>query len=207
MSTAPAVTALFLDIGGVLLSNGWDRHMRLSAAEKFELDYEEMNERHHLTFDAFEKGHLSLADYLDRVIFYRERHFSRKEFTTYMFAQSRPHPEMIELIRGLKHRHRLKTVAVSNEGRELTEHRIDRFSLEEVIDFFVSSCFVQRRKPDPEIYRMALDMAQVSPQQVIYVDDREMFVTVAHKLGIRGIHHSDIETTRQALADHGLAPD
>ena len=198
------VTALFLDVGGVLLTNGWDRRMRAKAAELFGLDYTEMNERHHLTFDTYEEGKLSLEEYLDRVIFYQIRTFSRDEFKQFMFAQSRPFPEMINFIRKLKARYGLKIVVISNEGRELTVHRIQTFNLGEFVDFFVSSCFVHFRKPDADIFRMALDMAQVPQERVIYVDDRAMFVEVAQGLGLRGIVHKNVETTREALATLGL---
>jgi len=205
MQATTGVTTLFLDIGGVLLSNGWDRYMRRRAAQNFGLDYEELNERHHLTFDDYERGLLSLDAYLDRVVFFRERAFSREDFRAFMFAQSRPHSEMLDLVRRLKDRFRLKTVAVSNEGRELNDYRIETFSLDQIIDFFISSCYVHRRKPDPEIYRMALDMAQVAPQQVVYIDDRAMFVDVARGLGIRGILHDQFKATRAALATLGLS--
>ena len=198
------VTALFLDVGGVLLTNGWDRRMRAKAAELFGLDYTEMNERHHLTFDTYEEGKLSLEEYLDRVIFYQIRTFSRDEFKQFMFAQSRPFPEMINFIRKLKARYGLKIVVISNEDRELTVHRIQKFNLGEFVDFFVSSCFVHFRKPDADIFRMALDMAQVPQERVIYVDDRAMFVEVAQGLGLRGIVHKNVETTREALAKFGL---
>jgi len=203
MITAP-IRALFLDIGGVLLTNGWDHHMRQRAAETFGLNYEEMNERHHLTFDTYEEGKLSLDAYLERVVFYQPRPFSPEAFRAFMFAQSRPYPEMIELVRDLKARYHLKIAAVSNEGRELTVHRIRTFELGSLIDCFVSSCFVHYRKPDEDIYRMALDIAQVPPEAVAYIDDRAMFVEVAQGLGIRGIHHTEIESTSAALAALGL---
>jgi putative hydrolase of the HAD superfamily len=204
MSQPKPITSLFLDIGGVLLTNGWDHNMRQTAAEKFDLAYEEMNERHHLTFDTYEEGKLTLDAYLDRVVFYQERTFSRVDFKEFMFAQSQPYPEMIQLVRDLKARYGLKVAAVSNEGRELTVYRIRTHSLGEFIDFFVSSCFVHYRKPDEDIYRMALDIAQVSPSEVVYIDDRAMFVQVARGLDIRGIHHTSFETTRDALATIGL---
>lgn len=207
MPTATGITTLFLDIGGVLLSNGWDRHARRLAAEHFDMDYEELNERHHLIFDSYEKGHLDLASYLDRVIFYQKRPFSREAFKTFMFGQSQPHPAMFDLIRRLKANYPIKIVAVNNEGRELNAHRIHAFALPEVIDFFVSSCFVHMRKPDPGIYLAALDMAQASPQQVIYCDDRAMFIEAARTLGIHGILHSSCEATRSALAAVGFALD
>jgi putative hydrolase of the HAD superfamily len=203
-NTSPPIDALFLDIGGVLLTNGWDHHMRKHAAESFGLDYEQMNERHHLTFDTYEAGKLSLDTYLDRVVFYEKRSFSPEEFKSFMFAQSQPYEDMIALIKALKARYRLKVAAVSNEGRELTAYRIQTFHLETVIDFFISSCFIHFRKPDEDIYCIALDISQISPDRVVYIEDRAMFVKVAEGLGIRGIHHQDPETTRQRLEELGL---
>ena len=204
--TAPsAVTTLFLDIGGVLLTNGWDHKIRARAANKFGLDYDEMNERHHLTFDNYEEGKLSLDEYLNRTVFYEKRSFSQQEFKSFMYAQSQPYPEMIGLIGGLKTRHDLRIAAVSNEGRELTTYRVQQFKLSAFIDIFVSSCFVHYRKPDADIYRIALDIAQASPDQVVYIDDRAMFVEVARGLGIQGILHKDYETTQKALETMGLS--
>lgn len=199
------VTALFLDLGGVLLTNGWDRHARELAAQTFGLDRHEMDERHHLTFDTYESGKLTLDQYLARVIFYEPRDFTREEFRDFLFAQSRAFPEMIALIRALKERHRLKIAVVNNEGRELNQHRINAFCLGEFVDFFISSCIVHVRKPDEDIYRIALEIAHVPPEQVAYLDDRQMFVQVAQGLGIRGIHHTGYETTVEKLAQLGLA--
>jgi len=205
MITSFPVTTLFLDIGGVLLTNGWDHNIRTRAADKYGLDYDEMNERHHLTFDTYEEGKLSLDEYLNRVVFYQERSFSREEFKAFMYAQSQPFPEMIELMRGLKNQYGLQIAAVSNEGRELTVYRVQQFKLGNFIDFFISSCFVHYRKPDADLYHIALDIAQVSPEQVVYIDDRAMFVEVAQGLGIRGIIHKDYETTQKTLEVMGLA--
>lgn len=198
------IVSLFLDIGGVLLTNGWDHTMRQEAARKFDLDYEEMNERHHLTFDTYEEGKLTLDQYLKRLVFYHSRSFSQDEFMDYMFAQSKPKPDMIELVKELKKKYGLKIAAVSNEGRELTIHRVETFDLSGFIDFFISSCFVHMRKPDEDMYRMALDCAQVRADQVIYIDDRPMFIEVAGAMGIKGIHHTDLESTRKTLAGFGL---
>jgi putative hydrolase of the HAD superfamily len=200
------IRALFLDIGGVLLTNGWDHYARRRAAETFGLDYEEMDERHHLTFDTYEEGKLSLDDYLTRVIFYKDREFSSQDFKSFMFAQSKPYPDMITLVSALKEHYNLRIAAVSNEGRELTVYRIKKFELGSFIDFFVSSCFVHYRKPDPDIYRMALDIAQVAPEEVLYIEDRLMFVEVARSIGLQGVCHSDFESTRHKLASLGLSP-
>jgi putative hydrolase of the HAD superfamily len=198
------ITSLFIDLGGVLLTNGWDRNARELAAQTFHLDRAEMNERHHLTFDTYESGKLTLEQYLSRVVFYEPRGFTPQEFREFMFAQSKAFPEMIELIRTLKSQYKLKIAVVNNEGRELNESRIHTFQLDAFVDFFISSCFVHVRKPDQDIYRIALDIAQVPPDQVAYLDDRLMFVQVAETLGIRGIHHTDHASTCAKLAALGL---
>jgi putative hydrolase of the HAD superfamily len=202
--TTTKITTLLLDIGGVLLTNGWGRASRKLAAEQFGLDPEDMEERHYLTFDTYEQGKLSLDEYLDRVVFCRGRAFSRDDFKKFMFGQSKPFPRMLELMRSIKARHGVKIVAVNNEGRELSVHRIRTFALAGIFDVFVSSCFVHYRKPDADIYRMALDIAQASVETALYIDDRLLFVEVAHSLGLQGIHHREERETRNALAGYGL---
>ncbi len=196
---------IFLDIGGVLLTNGWDHTMRSMAAERFGLNYEDMNERHHLTFDTYEEGKLSLNEYLRRVVFYEPRPFSMEEFREYMFKQSKAHNEMIDLMSQIKAKYSLNLAAISNEGRELMEYRIQNFKLDNLIDFFISSCFVHYRKPDVDIYRIALDIAQVSAAHAIYIDDRPMFVDIASDLGIPSVVHSNLSETRKALENLGLS--
>jgi putative hydrolase of the HAD superfamily len=199
-----AIKCLFLDIGGVLLTDGWNHAARELAAKTFNLDLKEMEDRHHLTFDTYEVGKLSLADYLDRIVFYEQRPFSQAQFQEFMFAQSKPFPEMLDLICRLKAAYHLKIAVVSNEGRELNLHRIQTFELSRFVDFFISSCFVHFRKPDVEIYRLALDVAQVPASEVVYIEDRAMFVQVAESLGIPGIQQVDYASTLARLADFGL---
>jgi putative hydrolase of the HAD superfamily len=205
MAHIPRPTALFLDIGGVLLNNGWDRNARHRAAVAFELDEDEVNERHHLAFDAYEVGKISLDDYLRMVVFYRKQSFSPEEFKAFMYSQSQPLEDMIEFVRELKKAYQLKTIVVSNEGRELNAYRIHTFGLNTFIDAFVCSSFVHFRKPDLDIYHIALDVSQVSIADVVYLDDRQLFVEAATHLGIRSIRHTSLATTKTALAAMGLA--
>jgi len=204
MKASLHISVLFLDIGGVLLTNGWDREMRRRAAEKFGLDLEEMNERHNLTFDTYERGLLSLDEYLRRVVFYQDRTLTPEQFKSYMFSQSQPIDNNIAVLRRIAHANGLKVGAVSNEGRELAVHRIRQFHLTELIEFFIISSFVRFRKPDVDIFRLALDIAQVSPEQAVYVEDRLMFVEVARELGIHSIHHETMDKTLRALDGLGL---
>jgi putative hydrolase of the HAD superfamily len=188
----------------VLLTNGWDRKARALAARQFELDLDELNERHHLTFDTYESGKLTLDEYLDRTVFYQNQPFSRGGFKAFMMAQSAPYPGMIGLVQELKRQYNLKLVAVNNEGRELNDYRIRQFGLNAFIDAFVSSCYAHFRKPDADIFRLALDVAQVPPQQVVYIDDRRLFVEVAGGLGMHCLHHTDEAATRQKLVQMGF---
>lgn len=193
------IKAIFTDIGGVLLNNGWDRNKRALAVSTFGLDAEELNERHHLTFDTYESGKITLDQYLDRTVFYTTRDFTKADFKEFMYAQSAAIPEMIELIKELKEKYQLHIVVVSNEGRELNDHRIRHFGLNQFVDAFISSSFVHIRKPDEDIFKLALDIAQMHPDEVVYLDDRPMFVQVAGLLGIKGIIHTDLDSTKAKL--------
>jgi putative hydrolase of the HAD superfamily len=204
MSKSIPVATLFLDIGGVLLTNAWGHESRRKAAEVFNLNYSDIDVRHHLNQVTYEEGKLTLGEYLTRVIFYEKRDFTPDQFREFMFAQTTPFMEMIELIRQLKEKYRLKIAVINNEGRELNEYRIEKFHLNQFVDFFVSSCFVHFRKPDADIFRVALDIAQVPAENIIYIEDLQMFVDVARDLGIRSIQHKDYLSTSAELATNGL---
>lgn len=198
------ITTLFVDIGGVLLTNGWDHNARKLAATNFNLEWAEMEDRHRLNFSAYEEGKLTLEDYLGRVVFYEERSFMREQFREFMFAQSKADFEMIELIRKLKSRYGLKIAVISNEGRELNAYRIQMFKLDGFVDFFISSCFVHLRKPDADIFQLALDIAQTPAERAIFIDNTPLFVQVAEELGIRSILHTDYQSTWAKLSAYGL---
>jgi putative hydrolase of the HAD superfamily len=199
-----SITTIFLDIGGVLLSDGWDRHARKRAATTFNLDLTEMETRHHLTFETYEEGELTMNEYLELVVFYKERSFTQAQFRRFMFAQSISYPKMIELIHSLKVWHGLKIIVVSNEARELNAYRVRKFKLGRFVDSFITSCFVHLRKPDSDIFRLALDIAQVPAQQVVYIDNTPMFIKIASSLGIRSILHTDYASTCAQLDAFGL---
>ncbi len=204
MGGTEMIKTLFLDIGGVLLTNGWGHESRKLAAEKFDLDREAMQSRHVIVVEAFELGKLTLDEYLDRVIFYEPRDFSKDEFRRFIFSQSQPFPDMIGLIKLVKNRYHLKVVAVSNESRELNAYRIEKYGLNEFIDFFVSSSYVHIRKPDINIYKLALDLAQSPSEKTLCIDDLCEFVKVAGSLGIKGICHSNYEKTCEKLNELGI---
>jgi putative hydrolase of the HAD superfamily len=204
MSQSPAIKALFLDIGGVLLTNGWGSQSRQRAAEHFGLDFEEFNERHLVVFDSYEAGKMSLDEYLELTVFYQPVHFTRDEFRDFIFGESQPFPEMIQLISNIKKHYGLRTIAVNNEPKEINEYRIRQYHLDRFIDVFVSSCYVQTRKPDKDMYYFALNLAQVSPGEVVYIDDRLVLIQAVRNLGLHTIHHTSVMDTRKALAGFGF---
>jgi len=200
------IKVIFSDIGGVLLTNGWGHQSRQKAAQTFGFDYDEMNTLHEFIFNVYEIGKISLDTYLDRVLFYEPRDFTREDVKAFMFAQSEELPEMLNWFVDWKRTQQpdLKFIAINNEGRELNEYRIKKFKLHRCFDAFVSSCEVGMRKPDPEIFGMAMGIAQVSPGECLYIDDRHLIVEAAKNAGINSIQHKTMESTK-AFLEHFVA--
>lgn len=204
MKQKTPITCLFVDVGGVLLTNGWDHQARRRAVAKFKLDWGEMEERHRLVFEVHEEGKLTFEDYLSLVVFYEKRPFTRAQFRRFMCEQSKPYEDMIGMVVQLKARYGLKIAVVSNESLELNAYRIRTFKLHGFVDLFISSCFVHLRKPDGNIFRLALDISQTPANQVLYIENTPMFVQIAEGLGIKSILHTDCKSTREQLASFGL---
>lgn len=193
---------LFIDIGGVLMTNGWDHVLRKKAAEVFHFDFSDFEQRHREFYDLHETGKMSLDDYLEKTIFWKKREFTLNEFKKYMLDQTQLYPEMLALFTEIKATYRLKIAAVSNEGKELTHYRLQHGRLNLFIDNFFISCFLHVQKPDPDIYRMAFEIMQVQPVDILYVDDRPNLVAAAATLGIKGCVHTSQETTKKFLLEN-----
>ncbi|MBB6112748.1 HAD family hydrolase [Mucilaginibacter lappiensis] len=198
---AANIKILFFDVGGILLTNGWGRDSRKLACEKFGLDHAEVNELHNFIFNVYEIGSITLDQYLDTVVFNHPRDFVREDFKEFMFSQSVELGETLAWLKEWKKDCGFRIISLNNEGKELNDYRVKKFKLHDCFDAFVSSCEVKMRKPDPGIWQLAMGIAQVSPQQCVYFDDRIMFVNTAQKLGIRAFQHTDFETTKKILED------
>ena len=194
-----SVKYLFFDVGGVLLTNGWGHESRQKAAKLFGLNYEELDGLHDFIFNVYEIGSISLDEYLDTVIFNHPREFTREDFKAFMYAQSVELPGTLQWLKEWRKTCGFRIFSINNEGKELNDYRIKKFKLHEAFDGFVSSCEVCMRKPDPGIFKLALGIAQASPEECVYFDDRIMFVNAAQKLGIRAFQHTDLETTKTIL--------
>ena len=201
-----AVRAIFWDVGGVLLSNAWDRTERAAALEHFQLDPEEFHARHEMVVSSFERGKITLDEYLDRTVFYHPRPFTREVFRDYMFSLSRPFPEVLEFARGLTNSGKFFMGTLNNESRELNYYRIEKFGLRMIFCLFVSSCFVGFRKPERDIYRLALEITQVPAEQCCFIDDRALNLECAAKLGMHIVQMQQLEQLRGDLAKLGVTP-
>jgi len=200
----PEITTLFFDIGGVILTNGWDRGSRREGANVFHFDYEEFQDRHDLSFPAFDTGHITLNEYLDRTLFYRQRPFTREEFIAFMFAQSKEHTTTRAVLTAAASTGKYFIGSINNEPLELNQYRIDTFNLRREFLVFFSSCYVRARKPEETIFRIALEVTQRPPGQCLFIDDRPLNLECPRRLGFNVIHHQNAEQLRSELRNFGV---
>ncbi len=198
------ITTLFWDVGGVLLTNGWDRAARRRAAEQFHLDWEEFEDRHDLMITDFEGGRLTLDEYLQRTVFYRSRSFSQDDFKASIFTQSQPLPEVLALVERLANSGKYLMATLNNESLELNLYRIEQFRLRDYFDAFFSSCFLGVKKPDHGIYRLASQITQRALEECLFIDDRALNLECAQLLGMRTVHYQDPAQLRRELRQHGV---
>lgn len=201
-----SITTLFWDIGGVLLSNAWDHVERGRVLEHFQLDPIEFRGRHELVVSSFERGKITLDEYLDRTVFYRERNFHREDFKQQMFAQSQPCEESLGFARELAASGKYLMGSINNESTELNAYRIQKFELKKIFTLFISSCFVNMRKPEEGIYRLALEVAQKQPQECVFIDDRPLNLESAARLGMNTLQMKSTAQLREDLRKLQVAP-
>ncbi|KAF3363258.1 HAD superfamily hydrolase [Chlamydiales bacterium STE3] len=195
------IKALFLDIGGVLMTNGWDHTMRHEAIKKFHLDQEDFESRHREWNPALETDRISLEEYLNKTVFWTTRSFTMQQFKDMMFSFSKPYSDMLHLFQRIKENTPIDIAFVSNEGRELAMHRIVLADLKNLSEYFFISAFVHIQKPDLAIYRLSLDVMQLHPEEVFYIDDRTNMVESAAAVGIDGLVHESLAKTEQKLLE------
>ncbi len=200
------IRAVFWDVGGVLLTNAWDRVQRTAALEHFHLEEEEFHARHEMVVSSFERGKITLDEYIDRTVFYRTRPFPRDEFRDYMFSLSRPFPEVLQFARALSDSGKYFMGTINNESRELNYYRIEQFGLRKIFRLFISSCFVGFRKPERDIYRLALETTQIPAAECCFIDDRALNLEIAAKLGMQTIEMQQAERLRADLSKLGVNP-
>ena len=199
------ISLLLWDVGGVILSNAWDKADREEAAVHFELDAEDFERRHQEVDAEFETGRMDSDRYLATTVFYTPREFTPEQFREFMRARSTAIRPSLELARRLREQGRYVMAALNNESRELNEYRIGAFDLHAVFHVFFSSCYTGRRKPDPDAYQYALQITQRDPDESLFLDDRPENIAVAARLGLRTILVRDPRQLGEELALAGVA--
>ena len=199
------ITALFWDVGGVLLTNAWDRTERAKAFEHFQLDPDEFHSRHEMVVSSFERGKITLDEYLQRTVFYRPRSFTGDEFRNLMLSLSQPLPDRLPFAQALAASGKYFMATINNESRELNNYRIEKFGLRKLFRVFFSSCFVGLRKPERDIYRLALETTQFSPGQCCFLDDRQLNLECAAQMGMHTIQVQSLEQMKTELAKLGVS--
>ena len=200
------IRALFWDIGGVLLSNAWDHSQRTQALKHFQLDEQEFRDRHEMVVSSFERGKITLDEYLDRTVLYRPRPFSREVFLEYVHSLSQPYPDNLKLAQSLTDSGKYLMGTINNESRELNYYRMEQFALRKIFRLFFSSCFVGLRKPEEGIYRLALDTTQIPPEECCFIDDRALNLECAAKLGMHTIEMDSLDQLSSDLEKLGVNP-
>ena len=201
------IRALFWDVGGVLLTNAWDHTQRAQALKHFLLedDDEEFHNRHEMVVSSFERGKITLEEYLDRTVFYRPRPFTREAFRDYMFSLSQPFPDVVQFAESLSRSGKYFMGTINNESRELNYYRIEKFGLRNIFRLFISSCFVGLRKPESGIYRLALEVTQIPAEECCFIDDRALNLECAAKLGMDTIEMDSLDQLRADLQKLGVS--
>jgi len=200
----PEITAIFWDVGGVLLTNAWDRAQRQRALQHFHLDEAEFDDRHEMLASSFERGKIGLQEYLERTIFYRSRPFTPQAVKDFMFSLSQPCPENLQLARELAGSRKYLMGTINNESTELNLYRIQSFGLRDIFSLFVSSCFVGLRKPEAGIYHLALSITQRPPEECCFIDDRPLNLEGASHLGMHAIQMENAAQLRRELQKLGI---
>jgi putative hydrolase of the HAD superfamily len=199
------VSTILWDVGGVLLTNGWDHVERAAVLKQFALDSAPFEQRHEIANDAWEKGLMTAEQYLLQTVFYEPRPFTPAAFLQAMRDRSVPLPRgALRLLQELAASEEVELAMLNNEARELNDYRIDRFELGRYFDVFLSSCYLGLRKPDPKFLELALDVLQRDPEEVAFIDDRPGNCEAAQALGIHAIRYQDEAQCVQALERLGL---
>lgn len=191
---------ILFDIGGVLLTNGWDHCERAAVLDRFHLNHAEFEARHPGPYDAWERDQIAAREYLDATVFYEPRAFTPDEFIDAIFEQSVLLPNgAVGILEELAASGNWMLGALNNEAREPNEYRLRTFGLRQYFDITLSSCYMGLRKPQPEIYRRALDVLGRPAERVLFIDDRQENAAAAAAAGIKAIRFDGADTLRRDL--------
>ena len=197
--------AILFDVGGVVLTNGWDHAERAAAVKHFQLDAEDLEARHLAIFAAWERDAIGFDEYLNVAVFHKPRPFSRDEFFEFMLSQSKLLTDgALSILREIAASDKCMVGALNNEARATNDYRFSKFGLREYFRVAFSSCFLGLRKPDPAIYRRVLDILGAPAERVLFIDDRQQNVDGAAMAGIKAVRFQNESALRKDLSELGI---
>jgi putative hydrolase of the HAD superfamily len=191
---------ILFDVGGVMLTNGWDHIERAAVMQHFSLDPAAFEARHPEPYDAWERDTLTPEQYLQATVFYEPRSFTPADFIEVMKLQSKLLPDnAIGVLKEVAASCKWLVGVLNNESRLLHEYRMAKYEIRPYLDIQLSSCYLGMRKPDADIYRRALDIVGAPPERVIFIDDRENNIAAACAAGMHGIQFKGEAQLRRDL--------
>jgi putative hydrolase of the HAD superfamily len=199
------IRAIYWDIGGVLLTNGWDHEERARVLAQFAIPREEYEARHEEANDLWERGELSDDEFLKQTVFFKERSFTQADFIQAVRAQSQWLPGGAKhVIAALRANNQLKMAMLNNESGPLNDYRIATFGLTEYFDGFFCSAYIGMRKPEPRMFQAGAALLHFRPEECAFVDDREKNCAAADVVGMHAIQYKGEEALRDGLRALGV---
>ena len=197
--------AILFDVGGVLLTNGWDHVERAIVLQQFHLDRTEFEARHPQPYDAWERDAITAKEYLDATVFYQPRAFSHEEFLDAICAQSKLLADGgMGILQELAASDKCTLGVLNNEARATNEYRFKTFGIRQHVKLAFSSCYLGLRKPGQAIYNRALDILGTPAERVLFIDDRAENVASAEAAGMEAILFTGADALRSELANLGV---
>ncbi len=192
------IKAVFFDLGGVIVRTEFQAP-RQQLADQFGMEYDDLNR---IVFDSetgvrATVGEISSEEHWAFVIQRLKRPASELEaIREAFFAGDIVDRTLLDYIRSLRGKY--KTGLISNAWSDLRKFII-REKFGDAFDAMIISAEVGAAKPDPKIFKIALEQFGVSPKEAVFVDDVYENIKGCEKAGMKGIHFKDLETALQQL--------
>lgn len=193
------IRAVIFDLGGVLLRTE-DRAPREQLARSLGMTYDELSQ---LIFNSESARSATLGKITKQAHWVKVRDMlklSRDEFTRVspaFWGGDKMDENLIAYLRSLRSKYR--TALLSNAWDDLRENIESRWKIADAFDEIIISSEIGIAKPDPLIYRIALERLGVDPEEVVFVDDFIENVEAARSVGMIGIHFTSPEQARLEL--------
>src|SRR3984957_9114157 len=199
------VETIFFDIGGVLLTNGWDEGQRATVLAKFGVLLDAYEARHEAANYRWERGLETARWFFDQTVFYEPRAFTFEQLWAEVEGQSGvQYPGTYNVLSDLRAAGKYRIATLNNESRELNEYRVKTFGLRGYFDYFICSGYVHEMKPHKDIYRTALEISATPAGRTVFIDDKPENCDAARKLGMQAIHFTSPQQLRSALTAIGV---